>query len=146
MSAIIQELDQTDDMVSYCELLKQLTSIDPDKITKEEFISHLQLIKSNPLHKIFVAKLNGKIIGTTTVLIEPKFIHNLSRVSHIEDVVVDSNYRSYGIGKLLINKAITISKELGCYKIILDCSAKNIGFYQKIGFVDKEHHMALYVD
>lgn len=146
MSVVIQELEQNDDMISYCELLQQLTSIDPNQISKEAFKVHLNLIKSNPMHKIFIAKLDEKIIGTTTILIEPKFIHNLSKVSHIEDVVVDSNYRSHGIGKLLINKAIDVSKEAGCYKIILDCSTKNIGFYQKLGFVDKEHHMALYVE
>jgi len=32
----------------------------------------------------------------------------------------------------------------GCYKIILDCNDKNVGFYQKCGFKQKEIQMALY--
>ena len=32
----------------------------------------------------------------------------------------------------------------GCYKIILDCAEKNVGFYQRCGFSAKEIQMALY--
>lgn len=53
----------------------------------------LQKIKSNPLHKIFVAEEEHqdggkKIVGTTTLFIEPKFINKGMRVGYIEDVSV----------------------------------------------------------
>ena len=53
----------------------------------------LKEIKSNPLHKIFVAilqdgKNEGLVIGATTLLVEPKFIFGGGRVGHIEDVAV----------------------------------------------------------
>lgn len=35
---------------------------------------------------------------------------------------------------------------MGCYKIILDCSQKNIPFYEKCGFSHKEYEMVLYLD
>lgn len=140
------ELSDTDDYYQYCQLLEQLTTINPDTINKDDFTNYLLMIKSNPHHKIIIAKSNDKIIGTITLLVEPKFIHNLSKVAHIEDVVVDKNYRSHGIGGLLIRKAIEISKQFGCYKIILDCSERNCDFYNKFGFVKKEFQMALYLD
>jgi len=143
---IIEELSDTDDYYQYCALLEQLTTINPSNITRESFLNNLSMIKSNPYHKILVAKLNEKIIGTITVLIEPKFIHDISKIAHIEDVVVDQNHRNYGVGALLIRKAIDVSKYFGCYKIILDCSEKNIGFYNKFGFVKKEAQMALYLN
>ncbi len=37
-----------------------------------------------------------------------------------------------------------ICKGQGCYKVILDCSEKNEGFYAKLGFQRKELQMALY--
>jgi glucosamine-phosphate N-acetyltransferase len=141
----LAELSNTDDYYQYCLLLEQLTSINPNNIKKEDFMNYLSIIKSNPYHKIIIAKLHNKIIGTITVLIEPKFIHNLSKIAHIEDVVVDKNYRSHGIGGLLVRKAIEISKQFQCYKIILDCSDKNIDFYSKFGFIKKELQMALYL-
>lgn len=146
MNIVLEELNESHDYVQFCTLLKQLTSINLDNFTKHQFNNQLSIINSNPYHKIVVAIADNKIIGTITVLIEPKIIHDLSRVAHIEDVVVDSNYRMHGVGKLLVNKAIEISKDLGCYKIILDCSSKNVDFYKKNGFSVKESQMALYLD
>jgi len=145
MNIEIKELDRTDNYYQYCCLLKQLTAIDPDNITLEQFSKQLEIIKSNPFHKILIAKINDDIIGTTSVIIEPKFIHDCSFVAHIEDVIVDSNQRTLGLGRILIDKAIEIANEYKCYKIILDCSEKNIEFYKKFGFVPKEKQMALYL-
>ena len=86
---------------------------------------------------IYIACIDGMIIGTVTVLIEDKIIHNGSYVGHIEDVVVDQNYRTMGIGKLLLNYALKIAEEAGCYKVILDCDENNTGFYEKSGFKQK---------
>ncbi len=145
MNIMITELNETDDWVQYCSLLKQLSTLNIENITLDMFKSRIRLINLNPSHKIIIAKHKNIIIGTTTILLEPKFIHDLSYVAHIEDVVVDKDYRSKGIGKLLVQKAINISKESCCYKIILDCSDLHIGFYQKMGFHVKENQMALYI-
>lgn len=142
----IEELNNTHDYKQYCELLKQLTAVNLDNFTKEQFNDQLTLIKSNPFHKIMVAIYDGAIVGTVTVLIEPKIIHDLSRVAHIEDVVVNSSHRSLGLGRILMEEAIKLSKEFNCYKIILDCSHDNAGFYEKFGFVKKELQMARYLD
>ena len=89
--------------------------------------------------------MDNEIIGSITIFIEPKIIHNLSYVAHIEDVIVNSAYRSQGIGKILMNKAISIAKDFNCYKIILDCCQDNIEFYKKFNFNIKEIQMALYL-
>jgi hypothetical protein len=41
------------------------------------------------------------------------------------------------LGKLIIEALTFIGKRTGCYKIILDCSDKNVPFYQKCGFTQK---------
>ena len=48
---------------------------------------------------IFVAILDGKVVGSTTLLIEPKFIHNGGLVGHIEDVVVNKEFQGQKIGE-----------------------------------------------
>jgi len=146
MEYIIKELEETDDYKQYCKLLKQLTKINLEEIDHQSFNQQLAIIKSNPYHKIIIVKDHDQIIGTTTVFIEPKFIHNLSRVAHIEDVVVSNNYRGHGIGRLLINHAVQIAKNHNCYKIILDCADDVVNFYQKLGFIKKENQMALYFE
>ena len=91
-------------------------------------------INSNPDYTIAVAEINGKIVGTTTLLIEQKFIHNGGIVGHIEDVVVDKNHQGQKIGEKIMKYLLEIAKEQGCYKTILDCTDDVKGFYEKLGF------------
>jgi glucosamine-phosphate N-acetyltransferase len=93
-----------------------------------------------------ISPIEAKIIGTATLLIEPKLIHNISKVGHIEDVVVDKNYRSHGIGKLMLDNLKNKAELMDCYKVILDCDEKNVGFYVKCGFKTKGVEMACYFE
>jgi glucosamine-phosphate N-acetyltransferase len=146
MNIVIKELDSSINYLQYCALLKQLTTIDSNNFSEADYMRQLEMIRINPRHKIFVAIANDVPVGSITMLVEPKFIHDLSAVGHIEDVVVDQAYRKYGIGLKLVQKAIDFAREMGCYKIILDCSTSNLEFYKKSGFVQKEHQMALYLN
>ena len=94
----------------------------------------LKKIRSNQNHVIMVAELNGQIVGSITLLIEPKFIHQGGLVGHIEDVVVRSELQGKGIGEQLVNAALEHAKNHGCYKTILDCDDNVKPFYEKIGF------------
>jgi len=94
----------------------------------------LKKIRSNQNHVIMVADLEGQIVGSITLLIEPKFIHQGGQVGHIEDVVVRSELQSKGIGEQLVNAALEYAKNHGCYKTILDCDDNVKPFYEKIGF------------
>ena len=101
-------------------------------------------IKSNPNHKIFVAIVDEKVVGSTTLFIEPKFIHQGGLVGHIEDVVVSKEFQGKGIGEKLIKASLDFAKNNGCYKTILDCSEDVESFYEKIGF--KKHSNAMRFD
>jgi len=87
----------------------------------------------------------SKIIGTATLLVEKKFIRGAGKSGHIEDVVVDSSYRGKNLGKRVIDQLVHLAKSIGCYKVILDCSEKNVSFYEKCGFTKKEVQMARYI-
>ena len=101
-------------------------------------------IKSNPFHKVFVAVRKNIVIGATTLLVEPKFIYSGGLVGHIEDVVVSNEYTGTGIGSNLIRFAIHIARKLyKCKKLILDCSDKNMGFYERLGFSYQDNCMTI---
>lgn len=124
----------------FLDLLGQLTVVNQENITFEDFAQQLE----NTNNKILVIKFDGQIVGTGSILIEYKFVRGLRQVGHIEDVVIDWNHRKAGLGKLLINKLVEIGKENKCYKIILSCSAENKSFYEKCGFINKNLEMSLY--
>ena len=134
-NVIIRQLKKEDIYSGFLDSLDSLRKI--STMDKEKAFEVFERINQNPNHFVFVAVLDNKIIGATTVLIEPKFIHNGGLVSHIEDVAVSKGFQGSGVGKKLIQEALDLAKKSGCYKTILDCSEDVRPFYEKIGFF---HH------
>ena len=101
----------------------------------------LKQILGNENHVIHVAELDGKIVGSTTLLVEQKFIHEGGIVGHIEDVVVKKEFEGQGIGMKLVLSLLDIAKKRGCYKTILNCEDSLKSFYERIGFKHKSNEM-----
>ena len=101
----------------------------------------MKKIKQNTNHIIYVAVDDNKIIGSTTLFIEQKFIHDGGLVGHIEDVVVRKDYEGKGIGIKLVMSMLERAKEKNCYKTILDCKDDVKQFYERIGFKHESNGM-----
>lgn len=102
----------------------------------------------NPNHITFVDEVKevGKlasILATSSVLIENKFLHCGSKVGHIEDVVVCKEARGTGLGQKIVEHCIDYARDAGCYKVILDCSNKNVPFYINCGMYLSENCMRI---
>ncbi|MBM3895520.1 MAG: GNAT family N-acetyltransferase [Thaumarchaeota archaeon] len=129
---VIRELQENDLFNGFLESLDSLRSASNLNVKKAKQI--YAKIKSNPDHVIFVAVLDGKVVGSTTMIVEPKFIHDGGHVGHIEDVVVAKEYQGKGIGEKLVGALLDYAKKNNCYKTILDCKDDVKPFYEKIGF------------
>ena len=140
----LRKIEKEDFHKKYLYLLKQLTTIDPDKINKEMFDTFLDNLNVN--HQIYVIEQMEQhiIIGTITILFEQKLIHTMGIVCSIEDVIIDTNFRGLKLSKLLLNKAIELAQHYGCYKIILNCNDDNVVIYEKNGFINNGNLMSLY--
>lgn len=125
----LQDDDLFNGFLESMDSLKQASNLD-----KEKAQNVLKKISSNPNHYVYVAILEGKVVGSTTMLIEPKFIHNGGNVAHIEDVVVSKEHQGKRIGEMLVKTLLEVAKDNKCYKTILDCSDEVKPFYEKIGF------------
>ena len=125
----IQKEDLWNGFLTTLDSLRQSSNISKDKAEKV-----FDKIKENPNHIIAIALLDERVVGSATLIIEPKFIHNGGKVGHIEDVVVDKKYQGKKIGEQVIKYLLEESKAKGCYKTILDCSDEVKPFYEKLGF------------
>jgi len=134
----IRKLEINDYHKGYLKLLNQLTSC--TDLTFERFTDIFHTLKNE---NIYVIEINNKIIATGTLLIEQKFIHNGSKVGHIEDIVVDKDMRGEKFGQKIILHLINEARKNECYKSILNCSHKNVGFYEKLGFEISEVEMRI---
>jgi len=135
-----RKLKASDYYKGYLSLLEQLTVVDKNKITYDMFEKIINKMNSS----IYVIESKGQIVTSGTLVIEDKIIHGISKVGHIEDIIVDKNYRGHGLGKKIVDKLVEISKENGCYKTILNCSNDMVAFYEKNGFKQKNVEMSYY--
>ena len=107
----IEEADLEKGFLETLDFLRNASELDRNK-AKEI----LKEIKQNPNHIIHVATDGEKIVGSTTLLIEKKFIHDGGLVGHIEDVVVRKDYEGKGVGIKLVTSMLERAKEKNCTK------------------------------
>ena len=98
--------------------------------------------------ELLVAEDDGKVVGTMALIIVPNLSHGGLPWAGVENVMVDSDYRRRGIGKLLMDYALAQAKKAGCYKIqlISDKSRKEAHkFYRALGYKASGHGFRLYL-
>jgi glucosamine-phosphate N-acetyltransferase len=86
---------------------------------------------------------SGPILGTASLIIEHKFIHNGSYCGHIEDVVVHPDFRDKGVGLWMVQEVTKMAFACECYKVILSCDSDLIEFYSKCGFKQSSVEMRI---
>ena len=147
---------QKEDIEKIIPLLEQVSTLHinmrPD-IFKEKTESNMEkdiLDIINDEEKIsLVAEENEKILGIIVLKIKEVINHiNLknSKVLWIEELCVDENNRGKGIGKILINNAKNIAKDLECERLELNCWEANkdaITFYEKQGMKSQRRVMEI---
>lgn len=122
--------------------LATLAALKPCQLTEEEAI---EVFRKRMRQKIqtYVALMEERIVGTASLIIEPKFINNGGVVGHIEDVAVHQAYQQHGVGAQLIEFVLQECRKHHCYKVILDCAEEVIPFYKKMGFHRWEQAMRI---
>lgn len=131
----IRELQEMDLEKGFLKSLDSLRKASNLELQRAKNI--LYQIKADPNHFIFVAEDTDKniVVGSATLIVEQKFIHDGGKVGHIEDVVVRKDYQGYGVGAKIVRALLRQAEKSNCYKTILDCTNDLIPFYNKLGFV-----------
>jgi glucosamine-phosphate N-acetyltransferase len=137
MAYIVRELT-TDDYNQYFDLINDFRTT---SFSKDDYILILNEIKKSST--IIVIEENNKIVATTTIIYEHKFIYNITKLAHIEDVCVKKEFRNKGYGKIIMKHAIEHAKQNDAYKITLVCNQENIDFYKKCGFEERGRQMSI---
>ena len=117
-----------DDYENYFKMINEFRST---HFTKEQFIETINYM--DKFSEIWIIEKDNDIIGTGTIIYEKKFIHNNSKLAHIEDICIKEMYRKLGFGKIIVNYLMQLAKNNNCYKVTLDCSESNSHFYKNCG-------------
>lgn len=134
----IRKLEKRD-YIDYVNLINDFRQIGL-YIDKEKFEEIYDNIFKNSI--IYVLLIDNKIIGSAKLIIEQKFIHELSKYGHIEDVIIKKEYRRNKYGTQIINYIVNECKKNRFFKITLTCDEQLIPFYEKNNFEVYQCHMS----
>ena len=85
----------------------------------------------------FVIEQEGLLLASCNLSLIPNLTRGARSIGLIENVVTHPGYRMQGLGKKLIEHAISCAIENNCYKVMLLSDAKRVDshhFYTKLGF------------
>ena len=97
-------------------------------------------MKTYPDYKVYAVFLEEEIVGTFALAVMDNLGHNGAPSGVIEDVVVLESKQGQGIGKCMMEYAMTLCKDKGCYKAMLSSNLNREHahrFYEALGF--KKH-------
>lgn len=132
---VVRPLCPADYDKGFVRLLGQLTKV--GDVSREQFLSRYSAMKACP-NTYYVTVIEdletNQIVGSATLVVEQKFIHECAVRGRLEDVVVSDDYRGKQLGKLIITTITLLAQHLHCYKITLDCKDRMIQFYTGLGY------------
>ena len=125
--------EPTDELrLALAHLLPQLSSSPPPDAEQ------LALLIADPGSLVFVARLDGRIVGSLTLVL---YRIPTGLKAWIEDVVVDESARGHGVGDQLNRAALAEAKRRGVKGVSLTSRPSREAanrLYQRIGFTQRE--------
>jgi GNAT superfamily N-acetyltransferase len=98
---------------------------------------------------ILVAESAGAVVGTVDCAVLPNLTRGARPFMLVENVVVTAGYRRSGVGSALLEVAVCLARQAGCYKVqLLSRAGRHAGhaFYESFGFRAVAQGYRLYLD
>ena len=89
-------------------------------------------------YHVYVALVDGDPAGTFSLFVIPTLMHDGANEALVDGVVVTARYRGKGIGKQMMQHAMKIASDAGCYKLALSSNIDRDDahrFYRNLGFL-----------
>jgi GNAT superfamily N-acetyltransferase len=125
------------DLPAVLKLFAQKDIDNGDVLSLEEAKTAFSKFGLYPNYSLYVAESADNLVGTFELLIMDNLAHKGQPSGIVEDVVVDAEYQSQGIGRQMMEYAIEVCRKNGCYKMVLSSNLKRERahqFYETLGF------------
>lgn len=79
----------------------------------------------------------GEVVSACYIAIIPNLTRGGRSIGFVENVVTDAAYRRRGLARQVLQEAIRIAREKGCYKVMLQSGAGRTqahALYESLGF------------
>jgi GNAT superfamily N-acetyltransferase len=126
-----------DELGKLLELYRHLNPDDPDISCKDKTNQLWDEICDDPRQSILVLEEDGCLAASCTLVIVSNLTRGGRPYALIENVVTHGSFRRKGYGTAVLDKAVELAREKGCYKVMLLTGRKDEGvfaFYESAGF------------
>ena len=122
-------------------------ALDGKALTVDDAERLFERIQRYPDYRLHLAETDGRLAGTFALLIMDNLGECGTPSGIIEDVVVEPEYQRRGIGRAMMQHALAICRQKGCYKMMLSSNLRRTGahaFYESLGF--EKHGYSFRID
>ncbi|MGF1524942.1 MAG: GNAT family N-acetyltransferase [Leptolyngbyaceae cyanobacterium] len=126
------------DLPEVLRLYRQPALDDDAGLALDDAIQLFRKMQQYPNYGLYVAELKKQIVGTFTLLIMDNLIHQGTPSAIVEAVAVDPQRQGQGIGRQMMQWAITRCSQAGCYKLVISAHRQRDrahAFYESLGFI-----------
>jgi GNAT superfamily N-acetyltransferase len=120
---------------------------DDEVLSLDAALKIFRQMASYPRYHVHVATIGGAIVGTFALLVMDNLAHVGAPSAVVEDVCVDEQLRGRGVGKAMMQHAMKVATDCGCYKLTLSSNivrTRAHDFYRSLGF--EQHGLSFRVD
>lgn len=117
------------------EIFKIINELEYNTLNYSKFKKIFDLLIDSKILTMFVAEIDGQIVGTLNLRIEPQ-LHHMANVAEVVELAVDLHYRNQKIGSKLFSYAVEYAKNKNCVVINVSSNIKRKDahrFYQHQG-------------
>ncbi len=136
MQVLVREATEAD-LPAVLRIYAQPGLDESDVLSVDEARAHYRRFRLYPNYRLFVAVLDGEVVGTFALLIMDNLAHRAAPSGVVEDVAVREDLQGRGIGREMMAAARERCREAGCYKMALSSNLRREAahaFYESLGF------------
>jgi GNAT superfamily N-acetyltransferase len=133
---VVREV-RSDELKKLLELYRLLHPEDPDATLNPGLPELWKEICGDSNLYLLAIEEEGRFVSTCTLAVIRNLTRNLRPYALIENVVTHPGFRERGLGTRVLDRAVEIARERGCYKVMLMTGSKKdetLRFYEKAGF------------
>ncbi|CUW86402.1 GNAT family N-acetyltransferase [Rhizobium pusense] len=112
-----------------------------DESAQPDYLAAFRAIEASPSETLYVAELDGEVVGTFQTAILTKLVGRGARSMVIEAVQTRADMRGRGIGAMMINYCLDEARRQGLKAAQLTSNMARLDahrFYERLGF-EKRH-------